>query len=652
MAVPSAAPKSWAPAPRLLASLLLLLLQSASLPAEANSCAAGDNAATAGPTSTLGVSPPIHMYCKSPQQFHGPASSGWPYTLTELTRTTDATSIIVELGMSGSASSALLGFMLKVEAGTFECLPPTAQYKNCSSFTSRTAGWGESPGGTGSRQAVQHVDTTSKSPAVVLKWHVPKTTDGRLSVTAIGVSDSFEWYGRVVSFDFIPTGQTVAKLPRGPGAAGKLTLAIDMVAWNANKTKFVTEMATLLAVDPSRIKVVEVSQGSVIVTFAITGHTASDPVTAHVLMTRLLAKEADNSLYSTTLLSTTVRGSLGSLSDGVCAAEAEPKITIEECSKCKSTGVVSVMFLCAVIVAASAVLLCTTCSLCKRRDVTQRDVEWEQECNKYDAKSGAKIITCEELRQKAQAGEPIYIIDTRMAEEHTTSAIRAGSVTGVLLEPAQVGPEMKWKKDVQSVIKPPPDATIVCHCTAGYRSGFAANDLQARLGREVLNLHGGIVTWANQGGTVVNPKTGEEGAPVNPFGPKWARFLHPDIKVWFQGAAQRDDTITVGGMVKPFILMMILMIVVLIFMLVDIPSGYEDFIDWVKDIGAWGPIIAALMWIPVCLLFVPGLLLSLSCGFAFDFFPALLSVAIGATIGSTCATLAGRYLARSSIEKW
>ena len=67
--------------------------------------------------------------------------------------------------------------------------------------------------------------------------------------------------------------------------------------------------------------------------------------------------------------------------------------------------------------------------------------------------------------------------------------------------------------------------------------------------------------------------------------------------------------------------------------------------------GAWGPVVAAIAWIPVCLLFVPGMILSLSTGFAFDFLPAFSCTLIGATVGSTCAALAGRYLAREAVEE-
>ena len=79
-------------------------------------------------------------------------------------------------------------------------------------------------------------------------------------------------------------------------------------------------------------------------------------------------------------------------------------------------------------------------------------------------------------------------------------------------------------------------------------------------------------------------------------------------------------------------------------------SRYTSFIEAIQDMGALGPIVAGLAWIPVCLFFVPGMILSLSTGFAFDFFPAFICTLLGATVGSTCAAIAGRYLAREAVE--
>ena len=100
-------------------------------------------------------------------------------------------------------------------------------------------------------------------------------------------------------------------------------------------------------------------------------------------------------------------------------------------------------------------------------------------------------------------------------------------------------------------------------------------------------------------------------------------MVQSDIATEPYGQVPTDYTIRAGSMVKLFLISTLVMSIVLLFLLVDIAAVYTGFIEWVQDQGAWGPIIAALAWIPVCMLFIPGLILSLSCGFAFDFLPAV-----------------------------
>ncbi len=72
----------------------------------------------------------------------------------------------------------------------------------------------------------------------------------------------------------------------------------------------------------------------------------------------------------------------------------------------------------------------------------------------------------------------------------------------------------------------PPDATVVTYCTAGYRSGLAAVELEKRLGRPVYNLDGGILAWFNQGGQVLDPG-GRPVDRIDAWGEPWTSFVHP-----------------------------------------------------------------------------------------------------------------------------
>jgi uncharacterized membrane protein YdjX (TVP38/TMEM64 family) len=73
--------------------------------------------------------------------------------------------------------------------------------------------------------------------------------------------------------------------------------------------------------------------------------------------------------------------------------------------------------------------------------------------------------------------------------------------------------------------------------------------------------------------------------------------------------------------------------------------------ETVQGLGAWGPILIAALYVPVCLLFIPGSLLTLAAGFALGVVRGTIAVSIGSVIGATCAFLVGRFLARDAIEK-
>ena len=71
----------------------------------------------------------------------------------------------------------------------------------------------------------------------------------------------------------------------------------------------------------------------------------------------------------------------------------------------------------------------------------------------------------------------------------------------------------------------PQGAAIVCHCTAGLRSGFVAQVLENKWERPVHSLHGGIVSWSNAGGELREPGTGTTTDRVNTYSGTWGRFL-------------------------------------------------------------------------------------------------------------------------------
>jgi uncharacterized membrane protein YdjX (TVP38/TMEM64 family) len=69
-------------------------------------------------------------------------------------------------------------------------------------------------------------------------------------------------------------------------------------------------------------------------------------------------------------------------------------------------------------------------------------------------------------------------------------------------------------------------------------------------------------------------------------------------------------------------------------------------LDWIRGLGAWGPILFILIYIVACVLFVPGSLLTLGGGFLFGLKLGFICVSVGATLGAVCAFLVGRHFAR------
>ena len=83
-------------------------------------------------------------------------------------------------------------------------------------------------------------------------------------------------------------------------------------------------------------------------------------------------------------------------------------------------------------------------------------------------------------------------------------------------------------KSVGSVSK---TDTIVVYCTVGYRSEKIVEKLQKAGYKNVYNLFGGIFSWKNGGGKVVN-SVGTETERVHAYNKAWGIFLLKGEKVY------------------------------------------------------------------------------------------------------------------------
>lgn len=75
------------------------------------------------------------------------------------------------------------------------------------------------------------------------------------------------------------------------------------------------------------------------------------------------------------------------------------------------------------------------------------------------------------------------------------------------------------------------------------------------------------------------------------------------------------------------------------------------FAAWVESLGVWGPLVFIAGYVVATVAFVPGSLLTLAAGAIFGILEGVVYVFIGASVGATLAFLAGRYVARSAVER-
>src|SRR5882724_2313127 len=69
-------------------------------------------------------------------------------------------------------------------------------------------------------------------------------------------------------------------------------------------------------------------------------------------------------------------------------------------------------------------------------------------------------------------------------------------------------------------------------------------------------------------------------------------------------------------------------------------------LNWMRSLGALGPLAFVGFYIAACLTFFPGVLLTLGAGILYGLFWGSIYVSIGATLGASAAFLVARYAAR------
>lgn len=84
---------------------------------------------------------------------------------------------------------------------------------------------------------------------------------------------------------------------------------------------------------------------------------------------------------------------------------------------------------------------------------------------------------------------------------------------------------------------------------------------------------------------------------------------------------------------------------------VPLTDYIRSILSWAEGLGVWGPVVVAAVYVPACVLFVPGSVLTLGAGALFGLVSGTIAVSLGSTLGATVAFVLGRTVARGLVEK-
>jgi uncharacterized membrane protein YdjX (TVP38/TMEM64 family) len=79
-------------------------------------------------------------------------------------------------------------------------------------------------------------------------------------------------------------------------------------------------------------------------------------------------------------------------------------------------------------------------------------------------------------------------------------------------------------------------------------------------------------------------------------------------------------------------------------------ENFDTLKAWFEGLGMVAPLVFILVWIAACVLFLPGIPVTVVGAFVFGPIWGTVYSLIGATLGATAAFLVGRYAARSMVE--
>ena len=112
----------------------------------------------------------------------------------------------------------------------------------------------------------------------------------------------------------------------------------------------------------------------------------------------------------------------------------------------------------------------------------------------------------------------------------------------------------------------------------------------------------------------------------------------------------RDHGKHTRKMIKIIIVLVVIAALVVAAKSFDLQQGFRDMLAWISGLGPLAPLIFIALYIVICVLLLPGFIVTLGAGVLFGVVKGSIAVSIGSTLGATCAFLIGRYLARNWVS--
>jgi adenylyltransferase/sulfurtransferase len=131
------------------------------------------------------------------------------------------------------------------------------------------------------------------------------------------------------------------------------------------------------------------------------------------------------------------------------------------------------------------------CPMCGDRPTITQLIDYDQFCGLRGQETAAVStnltpeMTVEELKQRLENGEPLFILDVRNPEEYQICRLPGSKLLPL--------PELP--KRVAELSK---DQEMVVHCKSGMRSAKAIAFLKQQGFQKLRNLQGGILAWADR----------------------------------------------------------------------------------------------------------------------------------------------------------